>query len=91
MDDSDLTQLICAYRLWNEFRNLPVDPWKWKFRDNIIPIGITSMSAGSKTNPGGYVVDPQSWNNLKSVTNDRLQRLQKSFPVKDMNPFERLG
>jgi 2-iminoacetate synthase len=31
--------------------------------DNIIPIGITSMSAGSKTNPGGY--DPQP-NNLKS-------------------------
>jgi hypothetical protein len=49
------------------------------------------MSAGSKTNPGGYVVDPQSWNNLKSVTNDRLQRLQKSFPVKDMNPFGKTG
>jgi len=31
-----------------------------KFRNNIIPIGVTSMSAGSKTNPGGYVVDPQS-------------------------------
>jgi 2-iminoacetate synthase len=31
---------------------------KEKFRDNIIPIGITS--AGSKTNPGGYAVDPQS-------------------------------
>ncbi|MPT34944.1 MAG: hypothetical protein E2604_07605, partial [Flavobacterium sp.] len=31
-----------------------------KFRDNIIPIGVTSMSAGSKTNPGGYAVDPQS-------------------------------
>jgi hypothetical protein len=49
------------------------------------------MSAGSKTNPGGYVVDPQSWNNLKSVTNDRLQRLQKSFPVKDMNLFGKTG
>ena len=31
-----------------------------KFRDNIIAIGTTSMSAGSKTNPGGYAADLQS-------------------------------
>jgi 2-iminoacetate synthase len=31
-----------------------------KFRNNIIHLGITSISAASKTNPGGYVVDPQS-------------------------------
>jgi 2-iminoacetate synthase len=31
-----------------------------KFRNNIIHLGITSISAESKTNPGGYAVDPQS-------------------------------
>ncbi|WP_035669682.1 2-iminoacetate synthase ThiH [Flavobacterium sp. 83] len=61
MDDTDLTQLICAYRLWNEDLEISMSTREnEKFRDNIIPIGITSMSAGSKTNPGGYVVDPQS-------------------------------
>lgn len=61
MDNRDLTQLICAYRLWNEDLELSISTREnEKFRDNIIPIGITSMSAGSKTNPGGYVVDPQS-------------------------------
>ena len=30
------------------------------FRNHVIKLGITSMSAGSKTNPGGYVVEPQS-------------------------------
>ncbi|MBG6060337.1 2-iminoacetate synthase [Flavobacterium sp. CG_9.1] len=61
MDDKDLTQLICAYRLWNEDLEISISTREnEKFRDNIIPIGITSMSAGSKTNPGGYVVDPQS-------------------------------
>jgi 2-iminoacetate synthase len=61
MDDKDLTQLICAYRLWNEDLEISISTREnQKFRDNIIPIGITSMSAGSKTNPGGYVVDPQS-------------------------------
>lgn len=61
MDDKDLTQLICAYRLWNEDVEISLSTRESeKFRNNIIPIGITSMSAGSKTNPGGYVVDPQS-------------------------------
>jgi 2-iminoacetate synthase len=30
------------------------------FRDHVYRLGITSMSAGSKTNPGGYAVDPQT-------------------------------
>jgi 2-iminoacetate synthase len=61
MDDKDLTQLICAYRLWNEDLEISISTREnEKFRDNIIPIGVTSMSAGSKTNPGGYVVDQQS-------------------------------
>ena len=61
MDDKDLTQLICAYRLWNEDLEISISTREnEKFRNNIIPIGVTSMSAGSKTNPGGYAVDPQS-------------------------------
>ncbi|MEM0574901.1 2-iminoacetate synthase ThiH [Flavobacterium polysaccharolyticum] len=61
MDDKDLTQLICAYRLWNEDLEISISTREnEKFRNNSIPLGVTSMSAGSKTNPGGYVVDPQS-------------------------------
>jgi len=61
MDDKDLSQLICAYRLWNEDLEISISTREnEKFRNNIIPLGTTSMSAGSKTNPGGYVVDPQS-------------------------------
>ena len=61
MGDKDLTQLICAYRLWNEDLEISLSTREnERFRNNIIPLGITSMSSGSKTNPGGYVVDPQS-------------------------------
>lgn len=61
MEDRDLLQLICAYRLWNEDLEISISTREnEKFRDNIIPIGVTSMSAGSKTNPGGYVVDVES-------------------------------
>ena len=61
MDDKDMVQLICAYRLWNEDLEISVSTREnEKFRNNIISLGATSMSAGSKTNPGGYVVDKQS-------------------------------
>src|SRR5690606_20155718 len=59
--DRDLLQLICAYRLWNENLEISISTRENEtFRDHIIPIGVTTMSAASKTNPGGYVVDPQA-------------------------------
>lgn len=61
MEDRDLLQLICAYRIWNEDLELSISTRESEqFRNHIIPIGITSMSAASKTNPGGYTVDPAS-------------------------------
>lgn len=61
MDDKDLVQLICAYRLWNEDLEISISTREnEKFRNNIVALGTTSMSAGSKTNPGGYAVDLQS-------------------------------
>lgn len=61
MEDADLAQLICAYRLLDEDVELSMSTRESeKFRNNIINLGITSISAESKTNPGGYVVEPQS-------------------------------
>jgi 2-iminoacetate synthase len=61
MEDKDLLQLICAYRLWNPDLELSLSTREREhFRNNAIGLVITSMSAGSKTNPGGYTVDPQS-------------------------------
>jgi len=61
LSDKHLLQLICAYRLWNENLEISISTRENEsFRDHIIPIGVTTMSAASKTNPGGYVVDPQA-------------------------------
>jgi 2-iminoacetate synthase len=61
MSDRDLVQLICAYRLFNEEVELSLSTRETpRFRDHVLKLGITSLSAGSKTNPGGYVVEPQS-------------------------------
>ncbi len=61
MTDTDLVQLICAYRLFDEDVELSISTRENEiFRNHIVQLGITSMSAESKTNPGGYAVEPQS-------------------------------
>ena len=61
MEDKDLLQLICAYRIWNEDLEISISTREnEKFRNNIISLGATTMSAASKTNPGGYAVDVES-------------------------------
>ncbi len=53
--DKQLVQLICAYRLLNEELELSMSTRESaSFRDHVIKLGITSISADSKTDPGGY-------------------------------------
>lgn len=55
MTDRQLVQLICAYRLLNPEVELSLSTRESPaFRDKVLPLGITSMSAASKTQPGGY-------------------------------------
>lgn len=61
MKDADLVQLICAFRLLDEDVELSMSTRESEvFRNNIVRLGVTSISAESKTNPGGYAVEPQS-------------------------------
>jgi 2-iminoacetate synthase len=61
MNDKELVQLICAYRLFNEEVEISLSTRESeKFRNHCVQLGITSISAGSKTNPGGYAVEPES-------------------------------
>ncbi len=61
MTDRHLVQTICAFRLLDEDVELSLSTREHPiFRDHVVKLGITSISAASKTNPGGYVVDPQS-------------------------------
>ncbi|EHK9128029.1 2-iminoacetate synthase ThiH [Vibrio parahaemolyticus] len=58
MTDKQLVQLICAYRLFNLEVELSLSTRESpQFRDNVLPLGITSMSAASKTQPGGYATE----------------------------------
>jgi 2-iminoacetate synthase len=61
MTDKQLVQLICAYRIFNEEVEISLSTRESEtFRNHSIKLGITSISAGSKTNPGGYTSAPES-------------------------------
>ncbi len=55
VSDRDLVHLICAVRIILPDAHLSLSTREPEgLRDDILPLGITSMSAGSKTDPGGY-------------------------------------
>ncbi|HWH68440.1 MAG TPA: 2-iminoacetate synthase ThiH, partial [Candidatus Sulfotelmatobacter sp.] len=55
LSDRELVQLVCAFRLLFPDVGLVLSTREApKLRDGLIPLGITLMSAGSHTEPGGY-------------------------------------
>lgn len=69
--DADLLQLICAYRIFNEEVEIALSTREQaKFRDNVMKLGITSMSAGSKTEPGGYAENSKELEQF-TISDDR--------------------
>jgi 2-iminoacetate synthase len=55
MSDRDLVQLVCALRLMFPDVGLVLSTReRATLRDGLIPLGITLISAGSHTEPGGY-------------------------------------
>ncbi|SHO56293.1 2-iminoacetate synthase ThiH [Vibrio quintilis] len=55
MTDKQLVQTICAFRLFKPEIDLSLSTRESaKFRDNVVPLGITTISANSSTQPGGY-------------------------------------
>ena len=61
VSDRNLVQLICAMRLLMHDSGLVLSTRESaELRDNLLPLGITQMSAGSCTAPGGYSEDDQS-------------------------------
>ena len=55
LSDREMLQLVCAFRLMFPDVGLVLSTRESaKLRDGLIPLGITMMSAGSHTEPGGY-------------------------------------
>ncbi len=59
--ERDLVQAFCAYRLFDPEVDLTLSTRESpKFRNHAIKLGVTSMSAEARTNPGGYASEGES-------------------------------
>ena len=61
MSDRELAQVTFAFRIFDHDVDISYSTReRAEFRNRMATLGVTSMSAGSKTDPGGYRVYPQS-------------------------------
>jgi 2-iminoacetate synthase len=55
VSDADLVQLLCALRIFLPDVGVSMSTRETaRLRDAMVPLGVTAMSAGSHTEPGGY-------------------------------------
>ncbi len=87
LTDADLVQLITAYRLLDEDVELSISTRENEtFRDHIVNLGITSISAESKTNPGGYVVAKQSLEQFEISDERSTEEIVNMLREQDIEP-----
>ncbi len=61
MSDRELAQLTFAFRIFDPDLDISYSTREnHEFRNHMAPLGVTTMSAGSKTDPGGYAVAKDS-------------------------------
>lgn len=82
LKDRELAQLIFAFRLFDHDVEMALSTREMPdFRNNMTQLGITSLSAGSKTEPGGYYSYPNALEQFEMADNrhpsEVLEAVQK--------------
>lgn len=72
--DRQLARLTLAFRLFDHDVDISYSTRELgEYRDNMMTLGVTSMSAGSKTDPGGYASAPDSLEQFE-ISDNRTPR-----------------
>lgn len=74
INDRQLARLTFAFRIFDHDVDISFSTREApQYRDNILTLGVTSMSAGSKTEPGGYATSPEALEQFE-VSDERTPR-----------------
>lgn len=85
--DQDLVQMICVMRLMLPDAELVLSTREpARLRDHLIGIGITRMSAGSRTNPGGYGESECSGEQFSIEDTRSVQELSATLLARGFEP-----
>ncbi|WP_413741938.1 2-iminoacetate synthase ThiH [Sodalis sp. RH15] len=87
MDESQLLQVMCAFRLLAPDVEISLStresPW---FRDHAVPIVVNSVSAGSKTQPGGYAGGTPELEQFEPHDNRSVQEVEQMLLQSGLQP-----
>ena len=87
MTEKQLLQLICAYRLFQPEVELSLSTRESPhFRDNVIPIAINSVSAGSQTQPGGYSAPSQALEQFSTEDTRPVSEVVRALTQRGLDP-----
>lgn len=87
LTDKGLVQMICAFRLFNQQLEISLSTRETPaLRDNLFALGVTNVSAGSSTQPGGYV-EPNTELDQFEISDDRApQVVANAMLERGLNP-----
>ena len=88
LSDAGLVQMICAFRLFNPQLEISLSTRELPhLRDNLLPLGITHISAGSSTQPGGYQ-HPQTELDQFEISDERsVDQVVSALKQRGFNPL----
>ncbi|CNJ20289.1 MULTISPECIES: 2-iminoacetate synthase ThiH [Yersinia] len=87
MSEPQLLQLICAFRLFAPDVELSLSTRESPFfRDNVIPVAINNVSAGSKTQPGGYADNHPELEQFAPHDNRTPEQVAQALTLSGLQP-----
>ncbi|MCH5214790.1 MAG: 2-iminoacetate synthase ThiH [Muribaculaceae bacterium] len=87
VSDRELLRLILAFRLFDHDIDISISTReRAALRDNLISLGVTSMSAGSKTEPGGYKVHPEALEQFSTTDTRTPQQVYEAIKKRGYDP-----
>ena len=93
LSDRHLIQLICALRLFLPSAGITLSTREApELRDRLVPIGVTTLSAGSCTQPGGYsAYDQEEWRPPSKQPGEQFQIADERPPQTVADMIHRQG
>lgn len=88
--DKDFVKAICLTRLAFPEAQLTLSTRESEdLRESLLPLGFTMMSAGSKTNPGGYELDDDSLKQFEISDERSVAEIKKILSTNGFDPVSK--
>ncbi|MCB2290927.1 2-iminoacetate synthase ThiH [Clostridium sp. CS001] len=88
VEDKNLLQIILAFRIFLPYVGITLSTRETQsFRDNLIPLGITKMSAGVSTEVGGHSYSNTGESQFEISDNRTVDEVKKAIISKNYQPI----